>query len=103
MRLKKGLGVACVLKIHRSANGQVVFKLSGRIQADEVGELQELLVLETAGRELALDLKDVTLVNQDAVTFLGGCEANRIKLENCPAYIRAWIDRGKGRRNRRRE
>jgi hypothetical protein len=99
----KGLGAVCVLKIQRSANGQVIFKLSGRIEADEVGELQELLALETAGRELVLDLKDVTLVNQDAVTFLDGCEANHIKLENCPAYIRAWIDRGKGRRNRRRE
>jgi hypothetical protein len=92
-----------VLRIQRSANGQVIFKLSGRIEADEVGELQELLALETEGRDLVLDLKDVTLVNQDAVTFLGGCEANHITLENCPAYIRAWIDRGKGRRNRRRK
>jgi hypothetical protein len=91
-----------VLKIQRLANGEVVFKLSGRIEADEVGELRELLALETAEGGLVLDLQDVTLVNQDAVTFLGGCEANRIKLENCPAYIRAWIDRGKGRRNRRR-
>jgi hypothetical protein len=92
-----------VLKIQRLANRQVVFKLSGRIEADEVGELQELLALEPLGREVALDLKDVTLVNQDAVTFLDGCEANRIKLENCPAYIRAWIDRGKGRRHPRRK
>jgi len=96
------LGAVCVLKIQRLANGEVVFKLSGRIEADEVGELRELLALETAEGGLVLDLQDVTLVNQDAVTFLGGCEANRIKLENCPAYIRAWIDRGKGRRNRRR-
>jgi hypothetical protein len=91
-----------VLKIQRSANGQVIFKLSGRIDADEVGELQELFALEAAGRELVLDLKDVTLVNQDAVTFLGRCETNHIELENCPANIRVWIDRG-GRRNRRRK
>jgi anti-anti-sigma regulatory factor len=92
-----------VLKIQRLANGQVVFKLSGRIEADEVEELRELLALETAEGGLVLDLQDVTLVSQDAVTFLGGCEANRIKLANCPAYIRAWIDGGKGRRNRRRK
>jgi hypothetical protein len=92
-----------MLRIQRSTNGQVVYKLSGRIEADEVAKLQELLALETAGRELVLDLTDVTLVNQVAVTFLDGCEANRIKLENCPAYIREWIDRGKGRRNRRRK
>jgi anti-anti-sigma regulatory factor len=92
-----------MLKIQRSANGHVVFKLSGRIEADDVKELEELLALETAGQQLVLDLRDVTLVNQDAVTFLSSCEADSIKLENCPAYIRAWIDRGKGRRNRRRK
>lgn len=27
------------------------------------------------------------LVNQDTVTFLDECEADRIKFENCPAYI----------------
>jgi hypothetical protein len=92
-----------MLRIQRSANGRVVFKLSGRIEADDMKELGELLALETARQELVLDLRDVTLVNQDAVTFLSGCEADGIKLENCPAYIRAWIDRGKGRRNRRSE
>jgi len=92
------MGAVFVLKIQRLANGQVVFKLSGRIEAGDVKELQELLVLETAGRKVVLDLKDVTLVNQDAVTFLQGCEEDRIRLENCPAYIRAWIERGKGRR-----
>jgi hypothetical protein len=44
----------------------------------------------------------VTLVNQDAVTFLAHCEANGIKLENCPLHIRNWIDREKRRNERRR-
>jgi hypothetical protein len=91
-----------MLRIQRSANGRVVFKLSGRIEAEDLKELRGLLALETAGQQLVLDLKDVILVNQDAVTFLSSCEADSIKLENCPAYIRAWIDRGKGRRNRAR-
>jgi len=39
----------------------------------------------------------VTLVNEDAVNFLADCEAGNIKLENCPAYIREWIERAKGR------
>jgi hypothetical protein len=93
------LGV-CMLKIQRSANGQVVLKLSGRIEAEDVKELRELLALETTGKQLVLDLRDVTLVNQDAITFLGSCEADSTKLGNCPAYTRAWIDRGKCRRNR---
>jgi len=41
---------------------------------------------------MALDLENVTLLDRDAVKFLASCEAESIKLDNCPAYIRAWID-----------
>ena len=92
-----------MLKIQRSANGQVVFKLSGRIEAEDIEELRQVLASETTGKQLVLDLRDVTLVSQDAIKFLGSCEADSIKLENSPAYIRAWIDTGKGRRIRRRK
>jgi anti-anti-sigma regulatory factor len=95
------LGV-CVLKIQRSTNGRVVFTLSGRIEAEDVKELGQLFALETAGQQLVLDLTDVALVNQDAVEFLAGCEADSIKLENCPAYIRVWIEAVKGRNRRQR-
>jgi anti-anti-sigma regulatory factor len=91
-----------MLRIQRSANGRVVFTLSGRIEAEDVKELRQLLALEKAGQQVVLDLRDVILVNQDAVEFLAGCEANSIKLENCPAYIRAWIERIKGRTRGRR-
>jgi anti-anti-sigma regulatory factor len=90
-----------MLKIQRSANGRVVFNLSGRIETEDVKELRELLAMETAGQQLVLDLRDVTIVNQDAVKFLTRCEANRIKLENCPLYIRKWIEQGIGRTRRR--
>ena len=56
----------------------------------------------TAGQQLVLDLRDVTLVNEGAVQFLAGCEADSVKLENCPAYIRVWIERVKGQSKRRR-
>ena len=89
-----------MLRIERSANGQVVFTLSGRLQTEEVEEFQRLLVVETAGQPLVFNLRDVTLVNQDAVTFLARCEAKGIKMESCPLYIRIWIDQEK-RRNRK--
>jgi anti-anti-sigma regulatory factor len=92
-----------MLKIQRSANGKVVFTVSGRIEAEDVKDLRQLLDLETAGQQhLVLDLRDVTLVNEGAVKFLAGCEADSIKLENCPAYVREWIERVKGRTGRRR-
>ena len=92
-----------MLKIQRSANGQVVLKLSGRIEAEDIEELREALALETTEKQIVLDLRDVTLVNQDAIKFLGSCEADTIKLENCPLYIREWIERGKGRNRRPRK
>ena len=57
-----------MLKIQRSANGRVVLTLSGRIEAEDFKELGQLLALETAGQQLVLDLRDVTLVNQDTVS-----------------------------------
>lgn len=91
-----------MLKIQRSTNGRVAFKLSGRIEAEDVKQLRELLALEIAGQRLVLDLADVTLVNHDAVEFLARCEADSITLENCPAYIRQWIEQAKGRTGRRK-
>ena len=64
-----------MLKIQRSANGRVVFTLSGRIEAEDVKELRQLLALESVGQQLVLDLRDVTLVNEAAVKFLAGCES----------------------------
>jgi anti-anti-sigma regulatory factor len=82
-----------MLKIQRAANGDVVFTLSGRMDAENVAELETLLGTEPRGRRIFLNLKDLTLVDRDAVSFLGRCEADSVKLKNCPAYIREWITR----------
>jgi hypothetical protein len=91
-----------MLKTQRSAKGQVVLTLSGRMQAENVAELQRLLELEGAGRGLVLDLKDVTLIDRDSVKFLARCETDSIELKNCPAYIREWIEKERGPSNRRK-
>ncbi len=80
-----------MLKITRAANEEVVIKLSGRMGAENIGELETLIRAEAGGRRIVLDLKDLTLVDQDAVSFLRGCEADSLQLRNCPAYIRKWI------------
>jgi anti-anti-sigma regulatory factor len=80
-----------MLKITREVNGEVVIKLSGRMETENLGELKKLVSAEAAGRRVILDLKDLTLVDQDAVNFLRRCEADSITLKNCPAYIRRWI------------
>ena len=90
-----------MLRTRRTGNGQVLFTLSGRIETEDVKQLQQLLAVETSAQQLILDLRDVTLVNQDAVKFLGRCEADGIKLENCPLHVRKWIDQVRYRPRRR--
>jgi hypothetical protein len=85
------LGRRWMLKITRAANGEVVIKLSGRMGAENLGELEKLISAEADGRRVILDLKDLKLVDQGAVNFLMRCEADNITLKNCPAYIREWI------------
>ena len=82
-----------MLKIKRAANGEVVFTLSGRMHAENVAELKTLFGSEPMGRHIILDLKDLTLVDREAVRFLENCETDSINIKNCPAYIREWITR----------
>lgn len=82
-----------MLRIRRLANGQVVFKLSGRIGLEDVAELETLLKSEADRRHIVLDLKDMTLTGQDGINFLARCEAADIALVNCDPYIREWIMR----------
>jgi anti-anti-sigma regulatory factor len=81
-----------MLRTRRKGNAEVLFTLSGRIETEDIKRLQELLAAETSERQLVLDLRDVTLVNADAVEFLGRCEADGTKLENCPLHVRKSID-----------
>jgi hypothetical protein len=92
-----------MLRIERTANGQVVFTLSGRMQTEDIEQVQQLLVVETPGYSVVLDLRNVTLVNQDAVTFLADCEVKGIEIESCPLHIRTWIDQEKRPDRRRRQ
>jgi anti-anti-sigma regulatory factor len=82
------------LRIERSTRQRLtVFTLTGRMEAERVPELKELL--DRDYRNIILDLRDVRLADRDSVRFLRGCEANGMKLENCPAYVREWMDREK--------
>jgi anti-anti-sigma regulatory factor len=85
-----------MLRIQRSANGQVVFTLSGRMDEEDIPELETLIRSEANGRRIVLDLKDLTLVGRDAISFLERWEAKGIELKNCAGYVREWISRSRG-------
>jgi hypothetical protein len=82
-----------MLRIQRSGNGEVVFTLSGRMDEQDIPELETLIRSEPDGRRIVMDLKDLTLAGQDAISFLEHCEADGITLKNCAGYIREWITR----------
>ena len=89
------------LRIQRTAERKlVVFTLTGRIQADQVPELEALL--QSSDGDIVLDLRDVRLVDRDAVRFLAQQEAGSTTLRNCSAYIREWISQERNRLQGRR-
>ena len=86
-------GCNSMLRIRRSSNGEVVFALSGRIDSENVTELESLIRAEGKGRRIVIDLKNVTLAGESGIIFLAQCEAANIMLVNCDPYVREWITR----------
>jgi hypothetical protein len=83
-------------RIETEARGRfTVFILSGRIEKPAIAELRRLFKLQTDYRDIALDLKDVGVVDREVMLFFMSCEADGVKLENCAPYIREWMEREK--------
>jgi anti-anti-sigma regulatory factor len=81
-----------LLKIQRTMDRTAVFTVSGRLDADNVSELCQLIDAEPAGAVVVLDLTDLVLADHEAIRSLRDCEtADRIVLRNCPAYVRVWM------------
>jgi hypothetical protein len=75
----------------KSAGSETVYRLSGRIAAENL----EQLMHEISGQETgtALNLEYVTFVDLEGVRFLSACESRGIELLHCSPYIREWIAR----------
>lgn len=82
-----------MLKITRAKNSKVIFRVSGRLDSENMAELRKLISAEAHGQHVVLDLSELTLVDQNSVRFLRRCELNGVELRNCPAYVREWITR----------
>jgi hypothetical protein len=83
---------AMTLKIVKRSDGALtVLKLSGRIQSRDIEDLSEQMDRRTRGT--VLDLQEVTLVDVEAVRFLGLCETKGVELAHCSPYIREWVYR----------
>jgi predicted metal-binding protein len=83
-------------RIETTARGRfTVFVLSGRIEKQAIAELRRLFELQSDHSEMVLDLKDVGVIDREALHFFAGCEADGVKLQNCAPYIREWMEREK--------
>ena len=80
-----------------SAENFVVLLISGRITGEHVDMLRGVLEQESGG--FAIDLKNVLLVDREAVKLLALSEANGTELRNCPPYIREWVARERAQTN----
>jgi len=78
-------------------NDTVEFALSGRLQFKHVNELRGLIRKEDL--KVVLDLREVNLLDREAVEFLVACERDGVSVRNCSPYIREWITREAGRQN----
>jgi hypothetical protein len=74
-----------------NAENLVVLFVSGRITGEHVDMLRGVLEQESSG--FVIDLKNVLLVDREAVELLALSEANGTELRNCPLYVQEWITR----------
>jgi hypothetical protein len=72
---------------------RTIFTLTGRMQAEQISELQTLVHYELPDHSLVLDLTEVKLADREAVRFLAQIETQGARLRNCSAFIREWISR----------
>ena len=77
--------------------GRAMLCISGRITEEDLDTLLTLLQREKGG--VIIDLKDVLLVDREAIKLLAAGESNGVELRNCPAYIREWVRRETADRN----
>jgi hypothetical protein len=76
--------------------------LSGRLAGEYLVEFQRVIKDEADHDGLVIDLRQVTLVDRDAVKFLARCEARGTTLDGCPVYVREWIATEQASRRSRR-
>lgn len=75
------------------AAGTVRLALTGRINANSLGELRRAIdrARRQRARRVALDLSEITLADRASIDFLAQQSRAEIELLNCPAYIESWI------------
>jgi hypothetical protein len=69
--------------------------LSGQLRSEHLDQLKS--ELERGGPTVALDLKELDLVDIEGIRFLNACESAGVSILNCSPYIREWMLQERGR------
>jgi ABC-type transporter Mla MlaB component len=81
-----------MIRIETSVRGDLVtFALIGRLQSKNLPELKRLIETRDGNKKIVLDLKEVRLVDREAIMFLANFDKHNATIRNCPPYIREWI------------
>ena len=70
-------------------NDDVVLRISGQITGSDIDLLRAAIDRER--KVVAIDLRQVSLVDRNAVALLARCESRDVELRHCPPYVREWI------------
>jgi hypothetical protein len=86
-------GPGMTWRIDRVVGGDdiVALCISGRITRQDVDTLRK--AIEEEASAVAIDLRNVILVDREVVKFFAQRELNGTELRNCPPYIREWVTR----------
>lgn len=83
-----------VLRIGRSESPEaIVFVLSGRIELQDIDRLAP--EIRAYSKPVTIDMREVTLVEREAIGTLVQWEEEKITLRNCPAYVREWMSQAR--------
>ena len=72
-------------------NDDVVLRISGQITGSDIDLLRAAIDRER--KVVAIDLRQVSLVDRNAVALLARSESMDVELRHCPPYVREWITR----------
>jgi hypothetical protein len=87
-----------MLKITRIQNENALkIHLCGWFTEEYLPEIRRLLDEEPSGRSvLSLDLSNVSFVDRAAMRFLLSAGHRNTSVENCPSYVKRWIEQERG-------
>ncbi len=87
------------LRIERtSRRRRTRIRLSGEFRVGHIDQVKT--ELRSAGPRVVLDLTEVGLVDVECIRFLNACEADGIPAEHCSPYVREWMSRERGEKER---